>query len=97
MVLNMALDAALVVLPIVMLWNVQMPLVQRLKGNDEHQRHHRLYPESLPRDHQSSPRNEHRPYARGHRAELHGKLHETQLAFNAQILQIVQAESRPRE
>ncbi|KAH1599376.1 hypothetical protein V6Z98_007915 [Aspergillus fumigatus] len=31
MVLNMALDAALVVLPIVMLWNVQMPLVQRLK------------------------------------------------------------------
>ncbi|KAG2001765.1 hypothetical protein GB937_009921 [Aspergillus fischeri] len=31
MILNMVLDAALVVLPIVMLWNVQMPRVQRLK------------------------------------------------------------------
>ncbi|KAF4230410.1 hypothetical protein CNMCM6457_005986 [Aspergillus fumigatiaffinis] len=31
MILNMILDAALVVLPIVMLWNVQMPRIQRLK------------------------------------------------------------------
>ncbi|KAF4213152.1 hypothetical protein CNMCM6805_010068 [Aspergillus fumigatiaffinis] len=31
MILNMILDAALVILPIVMLWNVQMPRVQRLK------------------------------------------------------------------
>ncbi|GFF44985.1 esterase EstB [Aspergillus udagawae] len=31
MVLNMVLDAALVILPIVMLWNVQMPRIQRLK------------------------------------------------------------------
>jgi hypothetical protein len=31
MILNMVLDAALVILPIVMLWNVQMPRMQRLK------------------------------------------------------------------
>ncbi|GFG12708.1 integral membrane protein [Aspergillus udagawae] len=117
MVLNMVLDAALVILPIVMLWNVQMPRIQRLKvssafasrsldnrqrdrlqrGNDEPQYYRRLHPQFIPCDHQSGPRDEHSPHARGDGTELRSKLEETQLAFNAQNLQINQVESPPRE